>query len=222
MRVERRRIVAGVEACQNLQKERYAMNDDTSIIRLRQPGSIDDPLTESLPRGVRGGCSSGDRGRGRGFRGRSARSGCPMAGSAWSGTATVRSGTIQTGIGPIAVGGRRSGTAAGGAGSREDPVHLAHPAEMGAPLEEPRCAAAGALPARHLHRRLPGGAGRAARRGRAEPVARRHLAAHGRLGRTTTTRWQRRDLSARRYVYIWADGVYLQARMEPGPSASSW
>jgi transposase-like protein len=28
-------------------------------------------------------------------------------------------------------------------------------------------------------------------------------------------RWRRRDLSARRYVYIWADGVYLQARMEP-------
>src|SRR6516164_1866767 len=27
--------------------------------------------------------------------------------------------------------------------------------------------------------------------------------------------WQKRDLSARRYVYIWADGVYLQARMEP-------
>jgi len=28
-------------------------------------------------------------------------------------------------------------------------------------------------------------------------------------------RWQIRDLSARRYVYVWADGVYLQARMEP-------
>ncbi len=27
--------------------------------------------------------------------------------------------------------------------------------------------------------------------------------------------WQKRDLSARRYVYLWADGVYLQARMEP-------
>jgi len=26
--------------------------------------------------------------------------------------------------------------------------------------------------------------------------------------------WHRRDLSARRYVYVWADGVYLQARME--------
>ena len=26
--------------------------------------------------------------------------------------------------------------------------------------------------------------------------------------------WQKRDLSARQYVYVWADGVYLQARME--------
>ena len=28
-------------------------------------------------------------------------------------------------------------------------------------------------------------------------------------------RWRRCDLSARHYVYVWADGVYLQARMEP-------
>jgi len=28
-------------------------------------------------------------------------------------------------------------------------------------------------------------------------------------------RWQARDLSSRRYVYVWADGVYLQARREP-------
>src|ERR1700726_3942282 len=27
-------------------------------------------------------------------------------------------------------------------------------------------------------------------------------------------RWQKRDLSARRYEYVWADGVFLQARME--------
>ena len=27
-------------------------------------------------------------------------------------------------------------------------------------------------------------------------------------------RWSERDLSARRYVYIWADGIYLQARLE--------
>jgi len=46
-------------------------------------------------------------------------------------------------------------------------------------------------------------------------------------------RWQRRDLLARRYVYLWADGVYLQARMEPqaecpttkasrGPARADW
>jgi transposase-like protein len=27
-------------------------------------------------------------------------------------------------------------------------------------------------------------------------------------------RWQKRDLSTRRYVYVWADGVFLQPRME--------
>src|SRR4051812_40434824 len=32
--------------------------------------------------------------------------------------------------------------------------------------------------------------------------------------------WQKRDLSARRYVYVWADGVYLQARMEE--AAECW
>ena len=31
----------------------------------------------------------------------------------------------------------------------------------------------------------------------------------------TIRQWQKRDLSARHYVYVWADGVYLQARMEP-------
>ena len=30
-------------------------------------------------------------------------------------------------------------------------------------------------------------------------------------------RWQKRDLSARHYVYVWADGVYLQARMDRRP-----
>ena len=31
-------------------------------------------------------------------------------------------------------------------------------------------------------------------------------------------RWQRRDLSARHYVYVWADGVYFPARMEDAAS----
>ncbi|MGY4285059.1 transposase-like protein [Bradyrhizobium sp. LM2.7] len=31
--------------------------------------------------------------------------------------------------------------------------------------------------------------------------------------------WQKRDLSAKRYVYIWADGIHLEARLEDGRSA---
>jgi transposase-like protein len=27
--------------------------------------------------------------------------------------------------------------------------------------------------------------------------------------------WQKRDLSAKRYVYIWADGIHLEARLNP-------
>ena len=27
-------------------------------------------------------------------------------------------------------------------------------------------------------------------------------------------RWQRRDLSAKRYVYFWVDGIYFGARLE--------
>jgi putative transposase len=32
--------------------------------------------------------------------------------------------------------------------------------------------------------------------------------------------WQKRDLSARRYLYVWANGVYLQARMEESTEAN--
>jgi hypothetical protein len=45
--------VAGVQACQNFQKERYAMTKDTDIIALRQPDSVDDPLTEIARDGAR-------------------------------------------------------------------------------------------------------------------------------------------------------------------------
>jgi len=45
--------VAGDEACQNFQKERYAMNNDTTITALHQPGSILDRLSEIALDGAR-------------------------------------------------------------------------------------------------------------------------------------------------------------------------
>jgi putative transposase len=66
---------------------------------------------------------------------------------------------------------------------------------------------------RCLDRRLPGCAG--ALLGRNAPNLSPAL-----IARLTAAwadeyaRWQGRNLSARRYAYVWADGVYLQARME--------
>jgi len=50
---ERRRIEAGDEACQNLPKERYATMSNTTVIPLRQPDTIEDPLTAILRSGAR-------------------------------------------------------------------------------------------------------------------------------------------------------------------------
>jgi len=32
--------------------------------------------------------------------------------------------------------------------------------------------------------------------------------------------WRKRDLSAKHYVYVWADGIYLQARLEDAKQCS--
>jgi hypothetical protein len=48
-----RRIEAGVEPGRTSQRERYAMQTPTNMVRLRQPGAIGDPLTEVLRTGAR-------------------------------------------------------------------------------------------------------------------------------------------------------------------------
>src|SRR4051794_27097962 len=53
MRVEGAAYRGGGRASHNLQDERYAMKDDTRIILLRQPGSVEDPLTEIARKGAR-------------------------------------------------------------------------------------------------------------------------------------------------------------------------
>jgi len=51
-----------------------------------------------------------------------------------------------------------------------------------------------------------------------QSFARRDRSIERRMGRRIQA-LAKRDLSARRYVYVWADGVYLQARMEPQANA---
>src|SRR3954462_14749184 len=85
---------------------------------------------------------------------------------------------------------------------------------MGSPDPEPRRAFSGPLPARGLDRRLPGRPGGAAWVRRPEHLSPSVIARLTAEWQAEYVRWQGRDLSARRYVYVWADGVYLQARME--------
>ena len=139
-----------------------------------------------------------------------------MAGPASCGTAMVPHRTIQTGIGPVEV--RRAKVRDRGRGEHrgENPLHVGDPAAMGPPdaRASMRCCrfstCAASRPATSRRRSPP-----CSGQGRAEPVAGRDHPAEGGAGRRSYERWQKRDLSARRYVYVWADGVYLQARMEP-------
>src|SRR5712691_9075628 len=50
---DRRRIEAGVEPARTSRGERYAMNENSKVVALRQPDEIDDPLTDILRFGAR-------------------------------------------------------------------------------------------------------------------------------------------------------------------------
>ena len=119
---------------------------------------------------------------------------------------------IQTGIGPVEVQKpkARDRAAVGGAPS----VLVEHPAEMGAAHQKSRRSVASSLSARDFSRRFPGGPRGLARQGRAQPLRGGDRAPRERVGGRISA-MAARDFSARHYVYVWADGVYLQARMEP-------
>src|SRR5262249_8165599 len=74
-----------------------------------------------------------------------------------------------------------------------------------AAVEEPGGTDPDPLPQGHLDRRLRGRADRIAREGRQRALG---------LDYWTHARWSKRDLSAKRYIYFWVDGIHVQARLE--------
>ena len=189
------------------------MNTDSNVVRLRQPEEIDDPLTDVLRAGARqllaqaveleaGAFLSGMRdlklpdGRARLVR---------------HGHGPER--LIQTGLGPVAA--SRVKIRDRGAASAAERVRFSSSI---LPKWARRTRSLDALlPVLHLRGVSTGefGEALAALLGRDAPnlspsvIAR--LTAEWQAG---YVRWQGRDLSARRCVHVWADGVYLQARME--------
>jgi putative transposase len=207
--------VAGVEACQDLQKERYAVKQDTSIVQFRQPGSVEDPLTEIAREGARRMLASALDAEIEAFLSQFSEERLPDGRQR-----VVRHGygperKIQTGIGALEVRrpkvrDRARDEASGGKVRFRSHI-LPRWARRSRSLDA-------LLPVLYL-RGISTGDFREALSALLGPDA--PNLSPGVIARLAAEweneyeRWQRRDLSARRYVYVWADGVYLQARMEP-------
>jgi len=204
-----------VEACLKLPKERSAMTSDSRVVPLRKPETLDDPLTAILRRAARQLLAQAIEAEVETFL-------ATMKDQrlADGRERLVRHGfgperVIQTGIGPVAV--RRvklrdrGADRAGVARIRFTSAILPRWARRTPSLDA-------LLPTLYLRGISMGDfqEALAALLGQEAPNLSPSVIARIRgEWEADYARWQRRDLSARRDVSVWADGVYLQARMEP-------
>ena len=164
------------------------MSSNSSVVPLRQPDTIDDPLTAILQERRAPAACPGDRGGSRRVPGRDegpapagrARARCPPRARPGA-PDPDRHRPGRGGAGEAARPRRRRGW------GRAHPLHLGDPAALGPADAEPGCAAADPLSARGLDGRLPGGARRPAGQRRSEPVAAGDRAAARTNGRRTTS-----------------------------------
>ena len=189
------------------------MRTSTNIVRLRQPEEIDDPLTDVLRSGARRLLAQAVELEAEAFLAGMRELKLPDGRDR-----LVRHGhgperMIQTGIGPVAV--SRVKIRDRGAASAQDRVRFSSAI---LPRWARRTRSLDALlPVLYLRGVSTGDfqEALAALLGRdapnLSPSVVTRLTAEWQV---EYERWQARDLSARRYVYVWADGVYLQARME--------
>jgi transposase-like protein len=187
------------------------MTEPTNVVRFRQPDDVDDPLTEVLRAGARRLLAQAVELEAEAFL--AARDDLRLPDGR---PRLVRHGhgperQIQTGIGPVAVSRVKIRDRAGGeARVRFSSAILPRWARRTKSLDA-------LLPVLYLRGVSTGDfqEALAALLGKDAPNLSPSV-----VGRLTAEwqveyeRWQARDLSARRYLYVWADGVYLQARME--------
>ncbi|MBF0095684.1 MAG: transposase, partial [Alphaproteobacteria bacterium] len=186
------------------------MKEDSTVVRLRQPDEIDDPLTEVLRRGARRLLEQAVELEAEAFL-------AEMKDKklADGRERLVRHGhgperSIHTGIGPVAVS-RVKIRDRGALG--EDRIRFT--SAILPPWARRTRSLDALLPTLYLRGVSTGDFQEAltALLGKEAPALSPSV-----ISRLTAQwsdeyeQWQKRDLSARRYVYVWADGVYLQAR----------
>jgi putative transposase len=191
------------------------VTNDSTVVPLRQPEATDDPLTAILRSGARRLLAQAVEAEAEAFL--AAMKGLQLADGR---DRVVRHGLgperlVQTGIGPVAV--RRVKLRDRGAGA-DDGERIRFTSAI-LPRWARRTRSLDALlPVLYLRGVSMGDFQEAlgALLGKEAPNLSPSVVARLRgEWEADYTRWRRRDLSARRYVYLWADGVYLQARMEP-------
>ena len=190
------------------------MTSNTTVVPLRQPDEVDDPLTAVLRSGARRLLAQAVEAEAAAFlatmRGLRLPDGRERL---------VRHGLgperqMQTGIGPVAV--QRVKLRDRGAGPTSERVRFTSSILPRWARRTPSLDAL--LPVLYLRGVSMGDFQEALGALLGKEAANLSPSVIGRLRDTWQAdyaRWQRRDLAARRYVYIWADGIYLQARMEP-------
>ena len=190
------------------------MNEDSTVVRFPQPDAIDDPLTTVLRSGARRLLAHAIEAEAEAFLARMTEQRLADGRARFVRHGHGPARAVQTGIGPVGVQRvkiRDRAPAEGGERVRFTSQILPRWARRTKSLEA-------LLPVLYLRGISTGDfqEALAALLGKEAPNLSPPVIARLKGDwQAEYERWQKRDLSARRYVYIWADGVYLQARMEP-------
>jgi putative transposase len=194
-------------------KERYAVPND-NVIKLIQPGIFDDQLTEILRNGARALLAKAVEAEVADFLGKHA-----DLKTQDGQQRVVRHGhlperEVMTGIGPVAVRQPRVRDREAAAG---DPGRIRFSPSILPPYMRRSKSIETLLPILYLKGISTGDFSEALAALLGKDAAGLSASAIGRLKDgwlDEHAAWQKRDLSAKRYVYIWADGIHLEARLE--------
>jgi len=194
-------------------KERYAVPKD-NVVQLIQPGTIEDQLTEVLRCGARALLAQAVEAEVASFLAKHAdlRTEDGRARVVRHGHLPERE--VMTGIGPVAV---RQPRVRDRAAAADNPGRIRFSPPTLPPYMRRSKSIETLLPILYLKGISTGDFSEALTALLGKDAAGLSASAIGRLKDgwlDEHAAWQKRDLSARRYVYIWADGIYLEARLE--------
>jgi putative transposase len=193
-------------------KERYAVSND-NVVRLIQPGTFEDQLTDVLRRGAKALLAQAVEVEVAEFLAQHAHLATDD-----SRRRVVRHGhlparEVMTGIGPVAV---RQPRVRDRAAAADDPARIRFTPAILPPYMRRSKSIETLLPVLYLKGISTGDFSEALAALLGKDAAGLSASAIGRLKdgwQDEHAAWAKRDLSAKRYVYIWADGIHLEARL---------